>query len=238
MQVYQGEIITLAEGTGTTWSPLVSEDDWESCRAILTRPERRPSRGVKTLLGGIAYCPCGHTAMGTVNQLGTHVYRCPPQTRVPGSGPHVQRIAADVDRYVSEVVVRILSRPDAADRLLRRADGPDVADLAATANTLRGRLGDLGTDYADGLIDRAALRDGTSRIRARLTKIDRQLADTGRESVLAPLVALTNVRAGWDALDQSRQRAIVDALMRVDLLSPGRGRRAEFDPASVRLTPK
>jgi site-specific DNA recombinase len=228
MSVYQGEVV----GTGE-WAPLVSEDAWRACVAILGNPDRKPPRGVKTLLGGLALCPCGNPAMGSVNHLGTHIYRCPPQSRKPGTGPHVARVAADVDRWVTEVVIARLSQPDAVD-LLPQRQRVDVAALSAEANAIRARRADLGALYADGAIDRAALITGTARAAARLAELEGKLANAAQESAVAPLLAAADVRAAWHALDLSRQRAVIAALMTVRLLPPGRGRRG-FDPASVRV---
>jgi hypothetical protein len=46
---YRGEIV----GQGD-WEPLVAEETWRAVRAILEDPARRPPRGVRTLLGGLA----------------------------------------------------------------------------------------------------------------------------------------------------------------------------------------
>ena len=59
LSVYHGEIV----GQGQ-WEPLVSEETWRAVRGILEDPARKPPRGVRTLLGGIALCPCGNVAVG------------------------------------------------------------------------------------------------------------------------------------------------------------------------------
>ncbi len=53
--VYKGEAV----GTGN-WEPLVSEETWRAAHAILEDPARKPPRGVRTLLGRLALCPCGN----------------------------------------------------------------------------------------------------------------------------------------------------------------------------------
>ncbi len=228
LSAYRGEVI--ADGT---WAPLVSREEWEACRARLEDPARKPPRGVRTLLGGLALCTCGAPALGSVNHLGTHVYRCPPAGRKPGTGPHVARVAADVDHFVTELVIARLSAPDAVDLLPQRQHA-DVAALSAEANAIRVRRDELGALFADGDITRAVLLAGTERAEARLAEIGRRLAEAASDSAVAPLIGTADVRKAWDALDLSRQRAVIQALVTVTLLSPGRGCR-DFDPGSVRI---
>jgi site-specific DNA recombinase len=59
LSAYRGQIV----GTGN-WQPLVSEETWRAVRAILEDPARKPPRGVRTLLGGLACCPCGNVVTG------------------------------------------------------------------------------------------------------------------------------------------------------------------------------
>ena len=227
-RVYKGDIV--AEGT---WTPLVSREQWEACRAILEDKGRKPSKAVRTLLGNMALCQCGQPTLAGVNHLGTHIYRCLPERRAPGSGPHVARVAADVDRFVTEVIIARLSRDDAAD-LLPQRQHTDVAALSGEANAIRARRDELGAMFAAGDIGRAALLAGTERANRRLTEIDTQLAEAGRESAVAPLAAAADARQVWDTLDLSRRRAVISALMTIRLLSPGRGRRG-FDPDTVAI---
>ena len=94
--------------------------------------------------------------------------------------------------------------------------------------------GDLAAIFADGEIDRAALLAGTTRADTRLAEIEAKLADAASDSAVAPLLGSGDIRAAWNSLDLSRQRAVIDALMTVHLLSPGRGRRS-FQPETVRI---
>ena len=52
LSAYHGEIV----GQGQ-WEPLVPEETWRAVRGILEDPARKPPRGVKTLLGGLALLP-------------------------------------------------------------------------------------------------------------------------------------------------------------------------------------
>jgi site-specific DNA recombinase len=228
ISTYRGEIV----GTGA-WTPLVPEPTWRAVRAVLDDPNRgRRTRGVRSMLGGLVRCQCGMKACSSVNSRGQHVYRC-DRLRLPGSVGHVARLSEPVDDYVTEVVIERLSRDDAADLLIDH-DQPDVEQLRGKARALRGRLVELGTEFATTDLPAAQLRTINESISAQLVAIETQLADAGRVSVLGGLVGIADVRAVWDGLDLDRRRAVIDTLMTITLYSPGRGAR-KFDPDTVSI---
>lgn len=164
LATYRGEIV----GTGT-WTPLVSESTW---RAVLDDPARgNRTRGVRSLLGGVALCHCGAPAYGSKNSRGQRIYRC---RQLPGGGGgHTARLAHQVDDYVTEVVIARLSRDDAVD-LLIDPHRPDVDELRGQARALRAHLEELGDEFAAGELPAAQLRRINERIGS-------QLADRSRD---------------------------------------------------------
>ena len=55
---------------------------------------------MRTLLGGLALCPCGNVVTGMPSHTGQHIYRCAPATRNRAyPGPHVARQAAPVEEF-------------------------------------------------------------------------------------------------------------------------------------------
>ena len=70
LSAYHGQIV------GQGREPLVAEETWRAVRILSTR--RKPPRGVKTLLGGLARCPCGNVVTGMPSHTG--IYR---RTRLP-----------------------------------------------------------------------------------------------------------------------------------------------------------
>ena len=232
LSAYHGEIV----GQGQ-WEPLVSEETWRAVRGILEDPSRKPPRGVRTLLGGLALCPCGNVVTGMPSHTRHHIYRCTPATRNRSfAGSHVARQAEAVETFITKLVIGRLSRPDAADLVAVPDGGPDVAGLREEAAAIRRNLEEMATDRALGLITRAQMIAGTARANARLEEIAAELEDAARENVLTPLVAAGNAAAVWEDLDLSRKRAVISTLMTVTLLSPGRGARRAFDPATVQVT--
>jgi site-specific DNA recombinase len=232
LSAYHGEIV----GAGA-WEPLVTEETWRAVRAVLEDPGRKPPRGVRTLLGGLAVCPCGNVVTGMPSHTGRHIYRCTPATRNRAwrSG-HVARQAAPVESFITKLLIARLSRPDAADLVAVPEDAPDVGALREEAAAIRRILEELAADRAVGVISRAQMIAGTERANARLASIAAELEDAARENVLAPLVAAGNAVAAWDDLDLSRKRAVIGTLMTITLQSPGRGARGAFDPATVQVT--
>ncbi len=217
------------------WTPLVDEETWRATVDLLNDPGRKRPRGVRTLLGGIAACPCGNTLTGSVSYVGQHIYRCAQGTRNGRPGPHVARSAAPVDEHVTGVVIGLLSRPDAA-RLLTTTRRADIAALHEEAAVRRARRDEQAAMHQDGLITREEMIAGSERARIRLAEIDAAIAEAGKQDVLAPLVAAENAATAWAGLDLASQRAVVSALMTVVLQPPGRG-TPRFAPDTVELTP-
>ena len=225
--VYKGE-----EKCQGQWEPLVSEETWRATVDTLRNPRwRRPTQGVTSLLGGIAFCCCGNYVTGSSSANGLPAYRCNIETRNYRPGPHVAVKREEVDKYVSLAAVGALSGPDAIHLLAPRAEG-DAAALIDEEAALQSRLSRLGSLYAAGQISETDLVGGRERGERRLAEIAAQLAELGRESVLAPLVTAGDVAAKWEGLGLDLRRAVVDTLMTVTLHPSGRGAR-RFDPEKV-----
>jgi site-specific DNA recombinase len=225
ISVYRGREVGRGE-----WEPLVTEDMFRAVAQLLDEPGRKPTQGVTTMLGGLAFCRCGNHISAGVNHLRQPTYRCNPQTRT-GPGPHVAVKRADVDDFISRLVVARLSQPDAADLVTPQAKENTNA-LRDEGMSIRAKLARLGELFVDGKISEQDMISGREHGEARLAKIEAQLAELGRESVLAPLVAAENAAQAWEALGTDRKRAVVGALMMVTLNPAGRGARS-FDPETV-----
>ncbi|MET9762052.1 recombinase family protein [Streptomyces sp. NPDC006372] len=227
---HKGEIVGKA-----SWPPLVPEEKWRACKAILERPERRttPGNGRVWLGTGLYRCgfdECTETVRCSTSGKGTgrvHVpaYRC-------RTGKHVTRVAAPLDEHITNLVLVRLSRPDAAAALVPPARSAEKQeDLAAAANALRGKLDSLAADYAEDLITRQQMLDGTALTRQRLDQVEARMAAQAQQSVLAGLpLGTPKVVEEWPDYHLDKKRAIVDALMTVTLLPARRGRPAGFQP--------
>ncbi|MEU8608772.1 recombinase family protein [Actinoplanes sp. NPDC048791] len=236
LAVWRGDVV----GRGQ-WPPIFTEDMHHALVALLNDPTRRTSTGNRAayLLSGIARCGvCGSpiTAHGskrsTPGGKPRGMYRCRPP--VGQAGYCVGRRRDWIDKYVTDVIIERLSRPDARDLLVDDAR-PDTEALRDEAGALRVRLDALADAFAVGDIDRGQLQSGTQRIRARLTEIDGLLAHTSRAPILVDLVEAEDVRSVWETIGLDRQRAVVQTLIDVVIL-PGGGGHREFDPTKVQIT--
>jgi site-specific DNA recombinase len=111
-----------------------------------------------------------------------------------------------------------------------------MAGLREEAAAIRATLEEMARDRALGFMTRAQMVAGTEAATIRLSGIGWELEEAARENVLAPLVAAENAAGVWESLDLARKRAIIKTLMTITLLSPGKGARRAFDPATVQVT--
>lgn len=218
-----GEIVADAE-----WPAIVDESTWQAVNAVLRNPSRQsaPKRG-KYLLSGLARCGVCDAPVhaGGSARRGVPAYRC------SGSNGHFARMALPVEEYVEQVMIARLSRADARS-LLTRDTGPDSEALRLEAVGVRERLDTLAIDFADGSLTAGQLRTATERLRAKLSDLENQMADSARVDVLGPLVGADDVAAAWRELSTPAKRAVIATLATIKLRPVGRGRR-NFDPETV-----
>ena len=218
---YKGEKL---DGVTGRWEAILDEPQWRAVDALLADPSRKPPRGVKSMLGGLAECPCGNVVEHGTNHRGQAVYRCRPATRAGRPGPHVAVRAEQVDEWVRDAVLEALSRPELAD-LVTPPPHVDTAGLRAEAAAIRRNLDELAADRALGLVSRSQMIAATGRGNARLAEIGAGLAEAAGKGVLAPFTGGQAAGAVWAGLDLSRHREVIRALTGVILHPAGRGAR-------------
>jgi DNA invertase Pin-like site-specific DNA recombinase len=221
LRSYKGETYPAS------WRGIVDEATWRAASAILDNPARRTSPDTRRryMLSGLARCFCGALVDTGRSARGVRTYKC-------SAHKHLARGAETLDEYIAALVVERLRRPDAAE-LLVDDERPDVEALRDEAQSIRSRLEELAGLYAESQVTAAQLTKGTAQLRRRLSEIEGRMAHAGRVDVLGALVA-GDVERVWAGLDVDRRRAVIDALMTITLLSPGRGART-FDPATVKV---
>jgi DNA invertase Pin-like site-specific DNA recombinase len=229
LAVYRGEILGPGEQAA-----ILTEETWRAVDALLGDPARKPPRGVRTLLGGLATCQCGNVVSGSMNHRRDHVYNCQHSTRAGRPGPHVAVRAGDVDKYVERVVLAVLSSDELAD-VVSPPPHVDTAGLRADAAAIRANLEEMSADRALGLISRAQMLKATEAGNARLAEIAAELARAAGKGALAPFTRGQAASDVWDGLDLSRRREVIRALATVTLHPAGRGAR-EFDARKVQIT--
>jgi site-specific DNA recombinase len=240
LMVHRGQVVGRAD-----WPPILDDGTWRGVCAVLGDPTRRTNTSTarRWLLSGLAVCGvCGEPvrsfSAGTSRGRATKpVYTC-------RSGKHVVRNAAEIDRFVDQVILERLSRPDARELLAPDQKG-DTSQLHARDAALAARLAELGRLAGEGAIDAIQLVEATAIIRQQREEITTQLAAMSRGSVLAGVADASDPAKVWAGLDLSRRRAIIDTLATVTILPARRGRRpgwrpgeSYFDPTTVRVEPK
>jgi DNA invertase Pin-like site-specific DNA recombinase len=224
-RAHLGEVVADAD-----WPAIVEETTWQAVRSMLDRPERTnaPKRG-RYLLSGLALCGVCDAPVhaGGTSRPGVRAYRC------SAAFGHFARMAEPVERFVSQVIVARLERPDAAELLAGDAR-PDAHSTRAEAQAVRERLESIAIDFADGTLTSSQLRAATERLRARLRDLESELADAGRVDVLGGLVSADDVVAAWEGLSIGHRRAVIDTLCTIRLLPVGRGTRT-FRPETVSI---
>jgi site-specific DNA recombinase len=221
LAAYRGEVINLAEAAEIDWEPLISEEVWRAVNGLLDDPARKPSFGVRTLLGGLGLCRCGNVCTGSQNGSGDAIYRCQPSTRGDRPGPHATLRVESVDAFVTAVILGRLARPDLTD-LISPPPNVDTAALRTEAAAIRRNLTELAADRALGLVTRDQMLAATDRGNRRLEEITTRLADSAGASALAPFAAGQRAEQVWESLDLARQRAVVRTLAAITLHPAGR----------------
>jgi DNA invertase Pin-like site-specific DNA recombinase len=238
---HRGEVVGRAG-----WPALLTEDLWRGVVAVLTDPSRRTNPGAppRWLLSGLARCGvCGAIVRATSSGRSARGGRVKP-AYVCVTGKHVVRDAAEVDQLVTAVVLERLSRPDAAE-LLVRDPGVDLAALHTRRAALDAELEDWRRLAEAGEVTPPSFARAEKGILERLGEVDATIADASRGSALEGIADAADPVAVWAKLDLDRRRAIVDELVTVEILAARKGRRPGwkpgepyFDPDTVRITPK
>lgn len=220
-----GEIV--ADGQ---WPALVDEDTWHAVQRLLADDSRRttPDTSRRYLLSGLAVCGvCGAHMDSGRTQHGARTLKC-------SASRHLSRAAEPIEQLVERVVVGALGQPDLADLCVTRPD-VDVPALRDEATALRLRLDEAAELYGAGTITAKQLTLSTGVLRERLEGLERDLTDAVRGHPLAPYAAAIDPVERWGAAGLDERRGVVDTLMRVRVLSPGRGAR-HFVPETVEIT--
>lgn len=126
-----------------------------------------------------------------------------------------------------------LSRPDLVDLLASDPDDDHVRRLSAEVARLRGRLAAVEADYDAGLIDGRRYAVAVEKVRAELGAAEVARARLAGTGVLSSVIAAPDPAQAYDDAPLGTQRAVLDALASVSLLSAARG--PKFDPATVRF---
>ena len=227
--VYQGRELT---GRPVPWPPIVAEEtlvrglpDPRRPRAVVChrlqpglQPRQRPVP-VRQMRRADADRPSGQASK-------VRGYRCP-------AASHLTRAAAPLDTY-SRAHRHRAAVPAGCSRAVHRhaGQGPERG-LRRTSGAGRA-AGAAGRHVRGRRHHRRPDPPRHQRPAGQLSQLDTRIATAPAHSPLAALAGQDNSTTGWQALDLSQRRAVLDLLMTVTML-PARNRGGTFDPDGVKI---
>jgi DNA invertase Pin-like site-specific DNA recombinase len=224
LRAHNDEIIGEAK-----WPALVDRETWHTALAIMKDPDRLSPRGDQRLLTGVALCGVCAGPVHVGGNKGYPVYRCATSTG------HFSRKAEPIDEYISEVMIKRLSKPDAADLFATPSTGPDKSELVREADRIRRKLEGLAALFVDGALTAKGVRQASERLKAQLADVDTKLAElNGIPKVARIVVNAADVRAAWESIEVADRREIIRVLAVIHIHPPGRG-AVKFRPETVRI---
>jgi hypothetical protein len=233
VRVHQGQILGQA-----AWKPIISPEDGERLRALMTDPSRRTNRTARRyLLSGLCRCANCGSVMFSQPRNETRRYVCRSGLDFGGCGS-MTVIAPPLEDLVQQSVLIRLDSP-ALTRALDRASGDESEslELSELIRVDSEQLDELSSMYADRAITATEWRNARTKIDARLVANRRSLSNLRGNRELNSLVGQGQVLTKkWQDLNLTRQVAIVKTLVdHVRIKTPAaRGRRA-FDLDRVEI---
>lgn len=225
-RVHQDQIV----GKGN-WEPIIDQDTFDRVTAVLTDPNRRPTRGPEPryLGSGIYLCgKCGEVMRPIVQAKES------PHRRAPSygcSGCHrLTRKLQDVDEVVEAVVIARLSAPDVQ---LDLSPDPGAWRTAADArDAIVARMDSAADQYAEGTITARQLARINERLKADLEAAERKVRTLQPVRVLDGMTG-PDAEQAWKAASLEKRREVLRALVTVTILATGPGVR--FSPEQVKF---
>jgi site-specific DNA recombinase len=213
-----GEIVS----TESDWPGIISVEESDRLRALLTRPDRRITTGGarKHLLSGILHCArCGQSMVGRSSR-GVLRYVC---NKNPDGGKgacgRMYITAAPTDDHIRDLVLTALDSPEMAPRL-RHRDQPEP-DLHARIRADEDELTLLAADYGNGEISRAEWKAAKAPIVARLDAARERLATSTQTTALDGFIGtLEEMGTRWEWCNVSQRRAVVTAILESVIVHP------------------
>ncbi|MBX7433471.1 recombinase family protein [Mycobacterium sp. Y57] len=228
---YAGRAVYQGQTTGETgnWEPLVTAEMFDVIQARLNDPRRTSNRegtDRKHLGSGLFLCavckqPCSSWSGGR--------YRC--------KAGHVNRSRAQVDGFVTLVVAERIRTAGKKIAARMKADKSPSAPLVTELDKLRDRKKRIESDYDADLIDGRRYAAAMERVGIEIGQVQQKMAADTDNAALADVLAANDPPQAFLDASLMGQRAIIGALVTVELHKAARGSRT-FDPTSVEITPK
>lgn len=235
LRQYRGEV----KGNAVS-DAVITIETHDRLLAVLNDPSRRSNQAGsenRYLLSGIARCgKCGGKMRRSIGRMTTTkagVKQQPPSYSC-SSCYKVRRKQDDVDDVVSAKVIAMLMAPDAAN-LFPTGNAAQADAARARLAELDAKLAVIADDYAEDRIGRDQMIRMTATVRAKRDQAEREY-QAALPTEFTTQIDLSNVHESWERAGILVQRAIVEALLEIEILPSGSGR--SFDPELIKMTPK
>ncbi|HRO30596.1 recombinase family protein [Citricoccus sp.] len=226
LRTHKGEVV----GPGN-WEPIIDRDTFDRVTAILTDPNRRPTRGPEPRYLGSGIYLCGRCGTGLrpiVQAKDSPNYRAPTYG-CPGCNRLTRKLEA-VDEVVNAVMIARLSRPDVALDL--STDPSALRDAMDARDAIAARMDTAADEYAEGTITARQLARITDRLKGELETAERRVAQLQPVQILDGMTG-EGAEAAWWAASLEKRRAVLREVATVTILPTGPG--IKFAPEQVRI---
>lgn len=233
MRVHQGQILGEA-----AWKPIISPEDGERLRALMTDPARQTNRTARRyLLSGLCRCANCGSVMFSQPRKETRRYVCRSGLDFGGCGS-MTVIAPPLEDLVQQSVLIRLDSP-ALTKAMDKASGDEneSLELSELIRVDAEQLEELSGLYADRAITATEWKNARAKIDARLVANRRRISNLRGNRELNALVGQGQILTKkWQDLNLTRQVAIVKTLVdHVRIHTPTQRGRRDFNLDRVEI---
>lgn len=229
---HRGEIVGKA-----VWPAIITPEETEKIRALLTDPARRTNRTARRyLLAGLLRCYACNEALLSHPRWQVRRYVCKTGSDHRGCGKTTVT-AEPLERLISDAVLHRLASPTMATALTGAYDDADerAQRLRQAIVADREQLSELARVWADKAITAAEWKVARDPIEARIKQAERQVGLLTNTTVLDGYIGNPEqLEREWSTLNLTRQVAIVKAVLDHAVIDKAKVAGGAFDPDRVR----
>lgn len=209
-----------------SWEPILERTVWERLCAKMEHPDRIASGkqgeytgARKFALSGLLKCGiCGKT-MYSQPYMGKPSFICQDQSSERGRKIRIGY--DDLETFVSRLVFEALDSPQLSTAMqAEESEDEAVQQLSDALAADRETLTRLQDDYADGLLDRDALKRQQLRLRERIEKNQQALERLTARPVLRDVPTGDEARRLWEERDVTWRRTLLSAVIEKVVIGP------------------
>ena len=231
-RAFRGEIVAKGD-----WDAILTPEDTAQLNAILGDPARTTRRTVRRYLlsGGLLRCGlCGAKLVSRPRSGGARRYVCAKGPGLAGCG-RISLMADKVEELITEAVLYRLDTPELAAALAGAASKDAEAEAVSSSIAAdRAQLEELARAYGERHITFAEFLAARKPIEERIEAAQRKVSRLTQTSAIESHVGDgAGLRALWNDLPLTRQRAIVAAVLDRAVVRPAGRTGGRFDPDRI-----